>query len=109
MLVFLKANFVPTLIISAAAALVILASIPLAQTDWAEDFRSRSGRERSERMDEANNEHRTREVRDMGILIYVAPLFKVAILMGVGGLATALVRGFVTLISIGIRALRGTT
>ncbi len=109
MLVFLKANFVPTLIISAAAALVILASIPLAQTDWAENFRSRSSGERSERTDEAHNENRTREVRDMGILIYVAPLFKVAILMGVGGLATALVKGFVTLISIGIRALRGTT
>jgi hypothetical protein len=109
MLVFLKANFVPTLIISAAAALVVLASIPLAQTGWAENFRSRSGGERSEHMDEAHNEHRTREARDMGILIYVAPLFKAAILMGVGGLATALVRAFVTLISIGIRVLRGAT
>jgi hypothetical protein len=101
---FVKESFIPTLIILAAAALVVLASIPLAQTDWAEGFRSGFGGEGAEQVAEAGDGER--EGGDMGAFIYLAPLIKVTILMGIGGLLTALVWGIIKLVSRSKRVLQ---
>lgn len=98
MATFLKERLVPTLIILAAAALVILVSLPLAQTDWANGLRtSFEAQEGGEEI--ATVEGGEAESADMGALIYIAPLIKVTILMGVGGLLTILALGVIKLIS----------
>ena len=97
MLTFIKESFVPTLIILAAAALVVLASIPLAQTDWAEGFRSGFGGEGTEQVTEV--EAGEDEEAPPAAAMLVLPLVKVTLLMSIGGLLTALVLWIVRLIS----------
>ena len=95
MTTFLKESLVPTLIILVAAAVVVLAGLPLAQTDWADGMRSNFGGQGTEQVVEAED---SRGGEDMGVFVYVAPLFKVTILMGIGGLLTASGLGIVKLV-----------
>jgi len=107
MATFIKESFVPTLIILATAALVVFASIPLAQTDWAAGVRSGFGGERTEQVAEGGEEGFEEGEGDPGVALYFLPLIKVTILMGIGSLLTALVWGVVKLLSKGKRALQG--
>ena len=101
----IKEHFIPTLIILVASAIVILAALPAANTDWAEGIRSNS-HERHER-GEAGQEFEEGEggegsegrPRPSGVLMIVGPLIKVTILMGIGGLLTALVLWIIRLVS----------
>lgn len=97
MATFLKESLLPTLIILAAAALVVLVSLPLAQTDWADGMRtSFEAQEGGEEI--ATVEGGEAERGDMGVFNYIAPLIKVTILMGIGGLLTMLALGVIKLI-----------
>lgn len=76
----LKQYGVPTLIILLAAAVVCVAFLPLAGTEWADGFRLTTDVVQEE------------GVPAGGIIMIVGPLIKVAILMGIGALLTALGR-----------------
>lgn len=84
---------VPTLIILLAGLIVSFAALPLQNTEWAEGFRtgvSERG-EVSEAEGVAGNAGGEEEGEPSGgVLIVIGPLIKVAILMGIGGLLTAL-------------------
>lgn len=105
MLTFLKQSIVPTLIILAAAALVIIAVLPLAQTDWADGFRTGFGGEGTEQVAEAEG-FEGEDGRPSGIIIYVMSSVKVFILMGIGALLTFVVLGIVRIIGKGVRRLK---
>jgi len=83
---FIKESFVPTLIILVASALVILAVLPLAQTDWAETVRSSPEHEQEDMTEEV--EHAEPPSAVVG---FVLSFIKVTIQMGICGLLTALV------------------
>ncbi|MDM8520129.1 hypothetical protein QUF64_08785 [Anaerolineales bacterium HSG6] len=86
---FIKESFVPTLIILVASALVILAVLPLAQTDWAETVRS-SPEHEQEDMEPSSAEGEYAEL-PFAIVGFVLSFIKVTMQMGIGGLLTALV------------------
>ncbi|MDM8528077.1 hypothetical protein QUF58_07660 [Anaerolineales bacterium HSG24] len=86
---FIKESFVPTLIILVASALVILAVLPLAQTDWAETVRS-SPEHEQEDMEQMTEEGEHAE-HPSTVVGFVLSFIKVTIQMGIGGLLTALV------------------
>ncbi len=71
---------VPTLIILLAAAVVSVAILPLAGTEWAEGFRMSAVIVSED------------EGAVGGIVTIIGPLIKVAALMGIGALLTALGR-----------------
>ncbi|MEM7134208.1 MAG: hypothetical protein AAF702_48510 [Chloroflexota bacterium] len=79
----LKENLVPTLIILLAGLIVSFAAVPLQNTEWAEGIRTEVG----EGAEGAEGEGSP----PGGIIMIIAPLLKVTILMGIGGLLTALV------------------
>ena len=85
----------PILIILAASALVVLAALPVANTDWAEGIRSDVGEaeEGAEGFSEGD------EGAPPRVLLIVGPLIKVTILMGIGGGLTALVLWIIRLVS----------
>lgn len=89
----LKDNLIPTLIILLAGLIVSFAAVPLQNTEWADGIRtgfSEDG-EGSER-EEADGERAVgEEGRPGGVIMIIGPLIKVTILMGIGGLLTALV------------------
>lgn len=88
---FIKTNAVPTLIILIAAAVVILASWPLAQTEWAEEMRIEAAGEQVA--------EETPEDVPGGVMVYVAVLIKFAALTGIGAGLTMLVTRVIRLIS----------
>ena len=81
----IKNNLIPALIILAAATLIIILALPLANTEWAEGFRTTgaTGTE-TEPIAEGNT--------PPALLSLILPVFKVMIFMGVGGLLTTFVR-----------------
>ena len=89
----LKRNLVPTLIILLAGLIVSFAAVPLQNTEWAEGFRtgvSESGGG-VEAEGAEGSEGGEEDSAPGGVLIVIGPLIKVTILMGIGGLLTALV------------------
>ena len=95
----IKENFFPTLIILVASAIVILAALPAANSEWAEGIRNNSRDQREGQQFEEGEGGEGGEGREAaegrgrpsGVFMIVAPLIKVTILMGIGGLLTALV------------------
>ena len=85
----LKENLVPTLIILLAGLIVSFAAVPLQNTEWAEGFRTGVS-ERGEGVEAAGAEG-SEGGQPSGVFMVVGPLIKVTILMGIGGLLTALV------------------
>ncbi|MEM7346040.1 MAG: hypothetical protein AAF485_17510 [Chloroflexota bacterium] len=79
-----KETLMPIVIILIASAIVVAAVLPLAQTEWADGFRTEATVETSEEGFEGE------DGPTIGIAIYILPLLKVIIFMGVGGLLTAL-------------------
>ena len=95
-----------TLIVLFAALAVILASLPLAQTEWAEDLRTRRGhgargkpltrQDEARAPDSAGFNRRTRDGaeannsnhRSRGTMRYLLPFVKVFTLMGIPALLT---------------------
>lgn len=96
MLTFLKQSVVPALIILVAAALIVIAVLPLAQTDWADSIRTGFDGEGTDQVAE------TEGGKPSGIIVYVMSLVKVFILMGIGALLTFVVLGIVK----GVRRLK---
>ncbi len=94
----IKQNLVPTLLILAASALVVLVSLPLAQTDWADGFRTGFDSEETTQVVQAEATDGEEETLPGGVAS-VAPFFKVIALMGIGGLFTALVSGIIKFVS----------
>ena len=89
----LKENLVPTLIILLAGLIVSFAAVPLQNTEWAEGFRTGVS-ERGEGVEAAGaegSEGGQEGGTPSSALMVVGPLIKVTILMGIGGLLTALV------------------
>lgn len=84
----LKENLVPTLLILLAGLLVSLAAVPLQNTEWADGIRSgvSEGGEVVEAADAEGSEGNA----PSPVFVVVAPLIKVTLLMGIGGLLTAL-------------------
>ncbi len=91
-----KDNIAPTLIILLAGLLISFAAVPLANTDFAEGFRSGSTAEIAEA--EPVGEE---EVALSGALLLL-PLVKVAVIMGIGA-------GLTTLVTRGVRRISGAT
>lgn len=85
----LKENLVPTIIILLAGLIVSFAAVPLQDTEWADGFRTEVG-ERGEGVEAEGAESREGG-QPSGVLSVIGPLIKVTILMGIGGLLTALV------------------
>ncbi len=98
----LKDSILPIVIIIVASALVVLASMPLAQTEWADDMRGEFVGEGAE----SDNAGEGEAPPDMGVLIYIAPLIKVTLLMGIGAGLTMFLWRVMTFTS---RLIRGPT
>ncbi len=88
---FIKESFAPTLIILVASALVVLAMLPLAQTNWAESVRSNPGHEREDMEPMTETEAGEHTEPPSAAVGFVFSLIKVTLQMGIGGLLTALV------------------
>lgn len=93
----IKKNIGPILIILAASALVVLAALPVGNTEWAEGFRSDFGEagEGAEGFPEGEGG----EGAPPRVLLIVGPLIKVTILMGIGAGLTSLVLWIIRLVS----------
>ena len=92
MMKLIKENIGPTLIILFASALVIMAAWPVENSAWAEGIRTQPdhhGPEGGEHDHEGEGRPGP-EGRPGGIAMIFLPMVKVAILMGIGGLLTAL-------------------
>ncbi len=85
----IKNNLLPVAIVLAAVVLIIVLALPLADTEWANGFRvtDAAGGEGESFLEESG----TASVFLFLLLLFV-PVAKVALLMGVGGLLTALIR-----------------
>ena len=93
MMKFIKDNIGPTLIILFASALVIMAAWPVENSAWAEGIRNQPdshGPEGGEGESGEGGEGGEEEGAPGGIAMIFLPMVKVAILMGIGGLLTAL-------------------
>lgn len=86
----IKENLGPTLIILFASALVIMAAWPVENSAWAEGIRSQPDHHGPEGGEGERHEGGEREGPPGGIAMIFLPMVKVAILMGIGGLFTAL-------------------
>ncbi len=84
----LKNTLIPTIIILLAAALVVIAALPLAETEWANSFRVENELGDSSEPFEREGENAP------AVLMFILPLVKVTIFMGVGVLLTTLIRRF---------------
>ncbi len=87
MMKLIKENIGPTLIILFASALVIMAAWPVENSAWAEEIRSQPDHHGPEG---ERGEGGEREGPPGGIAMIFLPMVKVAILMGIGGLFTAI-------------------
>lgn len=88
MMKLIKENIGPTLIILFASALVIMAAWPVENSAWAEGIRNQPDHHGPEG---GNHDHEgEHEGGPRGIAMIFLPMVKVAILMGIGGLLTAL-------------------
>jgi len=93
MMKLIKENLGPTLIILFASALIIMAAWPVENSAWAEGIRterSNHGPEGGEGEGEGEAFSGEGEDAPPRIAMIFLPMVKVAILMGIGGLFTAL-------------------
>jgi len=86
----LKENLLPTLIILLAALLVSFAVLPLQNSEWADGFRVGSESGVAEQSAEGAATAASEEPPIAGVAQILLPLVKVAAIMGIGGLLTAL-------------------
>lgn len=94
----IKNNFVPTLIILIASAVVVFAAWPLENTQFAEDMRI-GAVEEGEGIDSSEGEPLGEEGGGAGIaLMIIGPLLKFTIFTAVGFLLTAIGRGVARLV-----------
>ena len=92
-----RTYFVPTLIILLAGLIVSFAALPLANTGWAESFRTGS---EEQFVDQENAEQTGEEEPETGgVAMMILPLIKVMLFMGVGVLLTMLVRWIIGLVN----------
>ncbi|MCB0132681.1 MAG: hypothetical protein KDD78_17585 [Caldilineaceae bacterium] len=91
-----KSYFVPTLIILLAGLVVSFAALPLANTEWAEGFRTDVGEEQPAAQEGAGQAE-AGEPQMGGVATAILPVVKVMLFMGVGVLLTMLGRGIVRL------------
>ena len=90
MMKLIKENIGPTLIILFASALVIMAAWPVENSAWAEGIRNQPDHHGPEGGDHDYEGEHEGEGGPGGIAMIFLPMVKVAILMGIGGLLTAL-------------------
>lgn len=90
----IQENLAPTLIILIAGLIISFAVVPLQDTEWAESIRMSAGG-----FDENFEEDGMSEGESFSrIAMVIFPLIKVTLLMGVGGLLTALVLSIIRII-----------